>query len=86
VLTALHPLDVLREILRDRLYGRRIKSEAWIERRLLTLLEEEGLIRCIMDLDWRGYALRLSAVEDMANFLLADRNARQLVRNRKTAY
>jgi hypothetical protein len=47
------------------------------ERRLasfkLSKLEEEVIIRYILDLDSRGFASRLAGVEDIANLLLKSR-------------
>jgi hypothetical protein len=40
----------------------------------LTDLEEETIVRYILDLDWRSFPPRLRDVEDMANKLLADRD------------
>ena len=36
----------------------------------LTELEEEVIIRNILDLDSRGFAPRLAGVEDIANYIL----------------
>ena len=47
------------------------------ERRLanikLSKLEEEVIVRNILELDSRGFAPRLASVEDMANFILESR-------------
>ncbi|KAE9568023.1 hypothetical protein CGMCC3_g15871 [Colletotrichum fructicola] len=43
--------------------------------RNLTTLEEEKLVEYILDLDFRSFPPRISGVEDMANRLLADRDA-----------
>ena len=39
----------------------------------LSKLEEEVIIRYILDLDSRGFAPRLAGVEDMANYILESR-------------
>lgn len=41
----------------------------------LTLEEEEVIIQYILDLDSRGFSPKKAEVEDMANLLLAKRNA-----------
>ncbi|OHW97269.1 fot5 transposase [Colletotrichum incanum] len=43
--------------------------------RNLTLLEEEKLVDYILDLDARSFPPRITGVEEMANYLLADRDA-----------
>ena len=43
--------------------------------RKLTTLEESVIIQYIVDLDLKGFPPRLSGVEDMANRLLAERDA-----------
>jgi hypothetical protein len=40
----------------------------------LLMTEEETIVDYILDLDWRGFPLRLSDVKDLANSLLAARN------------
>jgi hypothetical protein len=40
----------------------------------LTKLEEEAIIQHILDLDSRGFAPTLGAVQDMANKLLTERD------------
>jgi hypothetical protein len=48
----------------------------WIPKsRKLSDLEEQIIIQFILDLDSRGFPPRLHGVEDMANRLLADRDA-----------
>jgi hypothetical protein len=43
--------------------------------RKLTNLEESTIVEYILDLDSRSFPPRLSGVQDMANRLLADRDA-----------
>jgi hypothetical protein len=43
--------------------------------RKLTDLEESTIVQYILDLDAKGFPPRLSGVEDMANRLLAERDA-----------
>ncbi|KAL9568850.1 hypothetical protein ACKAV7_006995 [Fusarium commune] len=67
------------EIKEQRLRRRRngIQSRVnWIPKsRKLSDLEEEVIVQFILDLDSRGFPPRLRGVEEMANRLLADRNA-----------
>ena len=59
--------------LRDRMAGRTHRPETRPNRHKLTDLEEEVLIRYILNLDSRGFAPRLAGVEDMANRILQSR-------------
>ena len=43
--------------------------------RRLSDLEEQTIVQFILDLDLRGFPLRLRFVEEIANSLLADRDA-----------
>ncbi|CCF45783.1 transposase, partial [Colletotrichum higginsianum] len=62
--------------LRDRLNGKPSRRDIMPKLRNLTLLEEEKLVKYILDLDARSFPPRISGVEEMANHLLADRGAR----------
>ncbi len=44
----------------------------------LSKLEEEVIVQKILDLDSRGFAPRLSGVEDMANYILESRGGRRV--------
>ena len=44
----------------------------------LTILEEEVIIRNILDMDSRGFAPRLAGVEDMANYILKSRGGKRV--------
>ncbi|EDN98547.1 hypothetical protein SS1G_13406 [Sclerotinia sclerotiorum 1980 UF-70] len=44
----------------------------------MTDLEEEVLIQYIIDMDERGFAPKLSGVEDMANYILESRRAKKV--------
>ena len=44
----------------------------------LSKLEEEVIIRYILDLDSRGFAPRLAGVEDMANYILESRGGKRV--------
>ena len=41
-------------------------------------LEEETLVRYILDLDIRGFVPRLASVEDMANYILESRGRKRV--------
>ena len=45
---------------------------------LLTELEEEVLVRYILDIDTRGFAPRLAGVEDIVNYILESRRGRRV--------
>ena len=62
-------------IIRNRMKGKRARDDIRSNKCRLTELEEKMLIRYILDLDSRGFAPRLRDVEDMANILVASRNA-----------
>lgn len=55
--------------------GQRAQGDVTPPRQRLTNLEESTIIQYILDLDSRSFPPRLSGVEDMANQLLADRDA-----------
>ena len=44
----------------------------------LTELEEEVIVRHILDMDTRGFAPQLAGVEDIANYLLKSRRAQRI--------
>jgi len=60
-------------ILRARITSRPPRSEKRPNCYKLTDLEEEVLIRYILDLDSRGFAPQLNSIEDIANLLLKSR-------------
>ena len=61
--------------LRNRMNGKRARSDTPSNMSRLTLLEEKALIQYILDLDSRGFAPRLHDVEDMANVIATSRDA-----------
>ncbi len=61
--------------LHDRLKGITARCDTMPPCRKLTNLEESTIIQYILDLDARSFPPRLCGVEDMANRLLADRDA-----------
>lgn len=61
--------------LRYRMNGRRTRRDTRLNSMKLTDLEENTLLEYILDLDSRGFLHRLADMEDMANILLAERDA-----------
>ena len=57
-----------------RINNRPQREKTRVKQRKLDSLEEQTLVRYIIEQDERGFPLRLSGVEDMANFLLKSRN------------
>ncbi|RKK57106.1 hypothetical protein BFJ69_g17585 [Fusarium oxysporum] len=64
-----------RMILWRRQKGIQSRSDWVPTSRKLSDLEEQIIVQFILDLDSRGFPPRLRGVEEMANRLLADRNA-----------
>ena len=58
--------------------GRTPRPKARLVSYKLTGLEEEVIVRNILDLDSRGFAPRLAGVEDMANLLLESRGGKRV--------
>ena len=61
--------------LRDRCAGKLTQRDYKPKSKKLTKLEEEVVVRYILDLNSRGFAPTLSTVQDMADKLLAERAA-----------
>ena len=61
--------------MRDRRAGKPARRDCQPNSKKLTQLEEEVIIRYILDLDSRGFAPTYAAVRDMADKLLAVRGA-----------
>jgi hypothetical protein len=61
--------------LRNRKNGMQSRCDSIPNSRSLSDLEEKIIVQFILDLDSRGFPSRLRFVEEMANSLLADRNA-----------
>jgi hypothetical protein len=61
--------------LRDRKNGTQSRHDSIPNGRKLSDLEEQIIVQFIIDLDSRGFPSRRRFVEEMANSLLADRNA-----------
>src|SRR5690349_14610362 len=58
--------------------GQQSRRDIPANSRKLTDLEESVIIQYILDLDAKGFPPRLSGVEDMANRLLAERDAERV--------
>ena len=67
---------VNRGTLQNRMNGRRARQDTRANSSKLKELEENALLQYILDLDARGFPLRLADVEDMANVLEFTRQAR----------
>jgi hypothetical protein len=61
--------------LRDRTKGKRARQDTRANSKKMTELEEEAIVKYVLDLDSRGFSPRLRDVEDMANLLLTERDA-----------
>ena len=71
VFKAAKTYDVPRTTLCERMNGTTFKSEIRPQNRLLNALEENVLLKCIIELDDRGFSPKVEVVEDMANHILA---------------
>ena len=60
-------------ILSNRINGRTSRLETRPAVSKLTKLEEEVIIRYILDIDVRGFAPRLASIKDIANYILESR-------------
>jgi hypothetical protein len=69
---------VLYSTLYTRIHGTPTKRDTINKAQKLTKLEEETIVRHILDLDSRAFPPRRSAVEDIANQLLAARDSGQV--------
>jgi hypothetical protein len=67
--------EVPEATLRHRIAGRTYRPEIKANCYKLNDLEEDTIIRYILDLDSRGFAPRIASVQDMANLLLKSRGA-----------
>ena len=66
---------------RNRKYGKPSQRDIRPSNQKLTELEEQTLVRYILDLDSRSFPPRHRGVEDMANRLLRDRDASRVGKN-----
>jgi hypothetical protein len=77
---------VPRMTLTNRLNGKSSRQDISANSRKLTNLEEEVIVRYILDLDSRAFPPRRSGVEDMANRILVDRGTRHVSKNWTTNF
>ena len=70
--------QVPRTRLRRRQEGITSRADTRPNRRKLSDLEEQTIVKYILNLDSRGFPPRLLAVEEMANQLLAEREAQPI--------
>ena len=69
---------VLKSILRDRINSYITFSERRPATQLLTELEEEVILRYILNIDIRGFTPRLASVKDITNYILESRGERRV--------
>jgi transcriptional regulator with XRE-family HTH domain len=65
-------------ILNDRMNSRTSLCESRPVITNLIILEEEVIIRNILDIDSRGFTPRLASVEDIANYILKSRERKRV--------
>jgi hypothetical protein len=75
---ATETFDVPRTTLQRRRAGKPARRDCLPNSKKLTELEEEVIVRYMLDLDQRGFAPTYAAVRDMADKLLAARGAGQV--------
>ena len=68
--------EVPQKTISDRINGRPQRERTQPNRRKMEPIEEQTLVRYIIDQDVRGFPMRLSYVEDMANLLLESRGGK----------
>ncbi|KFY20759.1 hypothetical protein V493_07625, partial [Pseudogymnoascus sp. VKM F-4281 (FW-2241)] len=73
--------NVPKSTILGRMKGRRARQEVRAKNSNLTELEEEVIVKYILDLDSRGFSPRLVDVEDMANLLRKERDASRVGTN-----
>ena len=73
--------NVPRNTICRRMKGQTAKNSSFNARSNLTKLEEEAIIKNILDQDSQGFSPRIAHVGDMANLLLQKRGARPVGRN-----
>jgi hypothetical protein len=70
--------NIPRTTLAARLTGRISQTEIRNAHHNLTLYEEESIIRCILDLNTRGFPPQISGIEDITNLLLSTRYTKRI--------
>jgi hypothetical protein len=70
--------NVLESTLRARINGRSSRADYRPKACNPTKLEEEVIVRYILDLDTRGFAPRLASVEDIVNYILESKERKHV--------
>ena len=70
--------NILENSLRNRIHGRSNFRDYWPIVYNLSELEEGVLIWYILDMDERGFTLRLVSMKDIANYILKSHKARHV--------
>ena len=68
--------NVSRATLQRRMNNQPTRQESRVDKHKLDAIEERTLVQYVIDQDVRGFPLRLSGLEDMANLLLASRDGK----------
>jgi len=71
--------DIPQRTLSNRIHGMTSRRDSTPNSRKLTLEEESAIVRYILDLDSRGFPPRPQDVQEMADLLLAERDASLVV-------
>ena len=66
--------DIPQATLSNRINNRPEREKTRVKQRKLYPIEEQTLVQYLIDLDEKGFPLRLTGVENMANLLLKSRN------------
>jgi hypothetical protein len=70
--------DILEAILYNRIYSRTYIYERRPGPSKLMELEENMIVRNILDMDIKGFAPRLASIEDIANYILDSRKGKYI--------
>jgi hypothetical protein len=70
--------NVPESTLRARINGRYSRADYRPKAYNLTKLEEEEIVRYILDSDTRGFAPRLASIEDIVNYILESRGEKRV--------
>jgi hypothetical protein len=70
--------NILYSILTNRINSRTPIYKHRLRASKLTELKEEVIIQNILDIDTRGFALRLASIEDITNYILESRDRRYI--------